>query len=110
MNLERPVSGTYFVWRVVIAGLVVATAANIFSAQQTPTPAGDETASLLFQQALPNVEGRTFTSLMVELPPGGRTAPHRHGAASVYAYVPLRYRAPARRRADPHLPRRRELV
>ncbi|WP_196807471.1 cupin domain-containing protein [Candidatus Solirubrobacter pratensis] len=49
--------------------------------------APSETLSSLFQTALPNVEGKTFTSAIVDFPPGARAAPHRHGAAFVYAYV-----------------------
>jgi quercetin dioxygenase-like cupin family protein len=46
-----------------------------------------ETLSPLFETALPNVEGKTFTSAIVAFPPGARAAPHRHGEAFVYAYV-----------------------
>jgi quercetin dioxygenase-like cupin family protein len=47
-----------------------------------------ETAwSPLFQRELPNVEGKTFTSVIIEFPPSAGTAPHRHGAAFVWAYV-----------------------
>jgi quercetin dioxygenase-like cupin family protein len=46
-----------------------------------------ETLSPLFETALPNVEGKTFTSAIVEFPPGARAVPHRHGEAFVYAYV-----------------------
>jgi quercetin dioxygenase-like cupin family protein len=49
--------------------------------------ARSETLSPLFKTALPNVEGKTFTSAIVDFPPGARAAPHRHGAAFVYAYV-----------------------
>ncbi|SIR57514.1 cupin domain-containing protein [Micromonospora avicenniae] len=46
-----------------------------------------ETLKPLIQQALPDVEGKTFTSAVVELPPNASAAPHRHGQAFVYAYV-----------------------
>lgn len=46
-----------------------------------------ETLQPLLQQALPNVPGRTFTSVIVDFPPDARAAPHRHGQAFVYAYV-----------------------
>ncbi|MFD0783069.1 cupin domain-containing protein [Micromonospora azadirachtae] len=46
-----------------------------------------ETLKPLLQQALPDVEGKTFTSAVVELPPNASAAPHRHGQAFVYAYV-----------------------
>lgn len=41
----------------------------------------------MFQRALPNVQGMTFTSAIVSFPPGARALPHRHGDAFVYAYV-----------------------
>jgi quercetin dioxygenase-like cupin family protein len=43
--------------------------------------------SPLFEQPLPNVKGKTFTSAIVYFPPNARAAPHRHGSAFVYAYV-----------------------
>ncbi|GGO71921.1 cupin domain-containing protein [Nonomuraea cavernae] len=46
-----------------------------------------ETLSPLLEQALPNVQGKTFTSAIVNFPPAARAAPHRHGKAFVYAYV-----------------------
>ncbi|MFI6707683.1 cupin domain-containing protein [Nonomuraea sp. NPDC050478] len=46
-----------------------------------------ETLSPLLEQPLPNVEGKTFTSAIVDFPPAARAAPHRHGQAFVYAYV-----------------------
>jgi quercetin dioxygenase-like cupin family protein len=46
-----------------------------------------ETLAPLFQGPLPNVEGRTFTSAIVRIPPGARAVPHRDGQAFVYAYV-----------------------
>ena len=58
-----------------------------------PTAATTQTATVgtlwspLFQRALPNIEGKTFTSLIIEFPPSAGAAPHRHGAAFVWAYV-----------------------
>ncbi|POX57540.1 cupin domain-containing protein [Streptomyces sp. Ru62] len=46
-----------------------------------------ETLRPLLQQALPNVKGKTFTSVIVDFPPDARAMPHRHGHAFVYAYV-----------------------
>jgi quercetin dioxygenase-like cupin family protein len=46
-----------------------------------------ETLAPLFQQVLPNVPGKTFTSAIVTFPPAARAVPHRHGDAFVYAYV-----------------------
>ncbi|ANI42863.1 cupin domain-containing protein [Mycolicibacterium vaccae] len=49
--------------------------------------APNETLAPLFQQALPNVPGKTFTSAIVTFPPAARAVAHRHGDAFVYAYV-----------------------
>ena len=46
-----------------------------------------ETLSPLYEAALQNVDGKTFTSALVDFPPAARAAPHRHGEAFVYAYV-----------------------
>jgi quercetin dioxygenase-like cupin family protein len=46
-----------------------------------------ETLTPLLSQALPNVPGKTFTSAVVDFPPGARALPHRHGQAFVFAYV-----------------------
>jgi quercetin dioxygenase-like cupin family protein len=50
-------------------------------------PVTAETVTPLMQQDLPNVPGKSFTSVIVTFPPGGRAAPHRHGQAFVFAYV-----------------------
>jgi quercetin dioxygenase-like cupin family protein len=75
-----------------IAG-VVATAAGCAPANDAaPATAAaskpqHEMLSPLLQMALPNVEGKTFTSAIVDFPPAASAAPHRHGQAFVYAYV-----------------------
>jgi quercetin dioxygenase-like cupin family protein len=53
----------------------------------TAAPHPSETLAPIFQQALPNVPGKTFTSAVVTFPPAARAVPHRHGDAFVYAYV-----------------------
>ncbi|MBO0872906.1 MAG: cupin domain-containing protein [Pseudonocardia sp.] len=77
-----------------VAALAAATACS--ASEPTPATAGTATTApqpptgslnLLLQQALPNVQGKTFTSAIVDFPPGARAAPHRHGQAFVYAYV-----------------------
>jgi quercetin dioxygenase-like cupin family protein len=80
-----------------IAAGIVSTAAACGSSAERATdkaPAAptvrkppSETLSPLFETALPNVKGKTFTSAIVDFPPAARAAPHRHGAAFVYAYV-----------------------
>lgn len=78
------------------ATLVGATACTASSAQPAATtappaavtsPTPEETLTPLVEQALPNVAGKTFTSAIVDFPPGARAVPHRHGEAFVYAYV-----------------------
>ena len=49
--------------------------------------ASAEDVKPLFQQALPNAEGKTFTAVEVDFAPGSKADPHRHGQAFVYAYV-----------------------
>jgi quercetin dioxygenase-like cupin family protein len=42
----------------------------------------------VFEQALPNLPGKTLTAVEVDYAPGGRSAPHRHAASGVvFAYV-----------------------
>ncbi len=53
----------------------------------TPAAAPPPQAKVLLQQDLPNAEGKTFTSQIVDFPPAATAAPHRHGQAFVYAYV-----------------------
>ena len=53
----------------------------------TAAPHPSETLAPLFEQALPNVPGKTFTSAIVAFPPAAHAVPHRHGDAFVYAYV-----------------------
>lgn len=53
----------------------------------TATAATSESLKPLIKQPLPDVDGKTFTSAIVELPPNVRATPHRHGQAFVYAYV-----------------------
>ncbi|MFI9574362.1 cupin domain-containing protein [Microbispora rosea] len=85
----------------IIGGLLAVatlTAATPPSTSDQPTPATTppaavasrnpaETLTPLLQQSLPNVKGKTFTSAIVDFPPGARARPHRHGKAFVYAYV-----------------------
>jgi quercetin dioxygenase-like cupin family protein len=80
---------------VLIAGTAAAVVGCAPATERPTTPATaavasehpSETLTPLIQQALPNVEGKTFTSATVTFPPGARAVPHRHGHAFVYAYV-----------------------
>lgn len=41
-----------------------------------------------FEQAIPNIPGKTLTALIVDYPPGGASVPHRHADSSfIFAYV-----------------------
>ncbi|TDD49692.1 cupin domain-containing protein [Nonomuraea terrae] len=80
---------------VLIAGMAAALVGCAPATERPTTPAiaavasehPSETLTPLFQQVLPNVHGKTFTSATVTFPPGAEAAPHRHGDAFVYAYV-----------------------
>jgi quercetin dioxygenase-like cupin family protein len=87
---------TRFVCGILAAGMVATAAACAPTAERatdnapaatTVSKSPSETLSPLFQMKLPNVEGKTFTSAIVDFPPTARAAPHRHGKAFVYAYV-----------------------
>jgi hypothetical protein len=69
----------------VLAGATACGSANesvpaAASATSTAT-ASPPQVSVLLQQALPNAEGKTFTSQIVDFPPGAAAPPHRHGQA-----------------------------
>lgn len=64
-----------------------ASAVAMATATATASAPPSETLTPLIQQTLPNVQGKTFTSAIVTLPPAARAVPHRHGDAFVYAYV-----------------------
>lgn len=71
---------------VLFAAAVLAGTGSASSLADTASP-GPETLTPLIEQALPDVPGKTFTSAVVEFPPGARATPHRHGDAFIYAYV-----------------------
>ncbi len=75
-----------------VAAAVAATVAGCgpgteLRAGAAPPEHPTETLAPLFEQALPNVPGKTFTSAIVTFPPAARAVPHRHGDAFVYADV-----------------------
>jgi quercetin dioxygenase-like cupin family protein len=77
---------------ILLAGAVAATLAGCTPtaeprADAAPPEHPSETLAPLFEQALPNVPGKTFTSAIVTFPPAAHALPHRHGDAFVYAYV-----------------------
>jgi quercetin dioxygenase-like cupin family protein len=47
-----------------------------------------EQVKLVFEHALPNVEGKRMAAVLVSYPPGVKSLPHRHAASAfIYAYV-----------------------
>jgi quercetin dioxygenase-like cupin family protein len=79
---------------ILAAGMVVAGTPCFYAADRAtavaPAPAlasQHPSDTPVFTQPLPNVKGKTFTSVIVYFPPDARAAPHRHGSAFVYAYV-----------------------
>ncbi|TCU30541.1 quercetin dioxygenase-like cupin family protein [Rhizobium azibense] len=47
-----------------------------------------ETVTPHFQQAIPNIPGKTLTAVIVDYPPNGTSAPHRHARSGfIFAYV-----------------------
>jgi quercetin dioxygenase-like cupin family protein len=47
-----------------------------------------EQVRVVFEHALPNVEGKRIVAVMVSYPPGGKSLGHRHAASAfIYAYV-----------------------
>jgi quercetin dioxygenase-like cupin family protein len=47
-----------------------------------------ETVTVAADEPIPNLPGKRLVSHVVDYPPGGRSAPHRHaGSAFIYAYV-----------------------
>ena len=73
--------------RTSVSFVVTAVLAMGAAALAAEPPQSEESVSPQFRQALPNVAGKTFTSVIVSFPPGAKAASHRHGQAFVYAYV-----------------------
>ena len=47
-----------------------------------------ETVTIIADKPIPNLPGKRLVSHLVEYPPGGASAPHRHGRSTfIYAYV-----------------------
>lgn len=60
--------------------IVTATAASAHEA-------GDKVTTT-FEQAIPNIPGKSMIALVVDYPPGGASQPHSHAkSAFIYAYV-----------------------
>jgi quercetin dioxygenase-like cupin family protein len=49
---------------------------------------GDEVVTPTFEQAIPNVPGKSLIAVIVDYPPGGTSLPHTHAkSAFIFAYV-----------------------
>lgn len=49
---------------------------------------GHETVRPAFSRAIPNLPGKTLTSVIVDYPPGAKSLPHHHArSAFIYAFV-----------------------
>jgi quercetin dioxygenase-like cupin family protein len=70
-----------------VAAVVVGCAPAADPQTDTASAYPSETLAPLFQQMLPHVRDKTFTSAIVTFPPAARAVPHHHGDAFVYAYV-----------------------
>jgi quercetin dioxygenase-like cupin family protein len=59
------------------------------AAGQAPGAAGPRSqANKIFEQAMPNVPGKSLTAVIVDYPPGGASPPHHHAASGfIFAYV-----------------------
>jgi quercetin dioxygenase-like cupin family protein len=53
-----------------------------------PTLTFAQGVSKVFEGKLPNVPGKSMTSLVIDYPPGGASKPHRHAKSGfIFAYV-----------------------
>jgi quercetin dioxygenase-like cupin family protein len=47
-----------------------------------------EETKLVFEHAIPNIDGKRMVAVVVTYPPGGKSTPHHHaGSAFIYAHV-----------------------
>jgi quercetin dioxygenase-like cupin family protein len=70
--------------------IIVAASAAVAIATAAPASAHDvgDKVTPNFEQAIPNIPGKSLVALVVDYPPGGSSAPHTHAkSAFVYAYV-----------------------
>ncbi len=66
--------------------------AAVFAAIALGTAAGHaqelEQVAAVFEQAIPNIPGKSLIAFVVSYPPGGKSLSHRHaGSAFIYAHV-----------------------
>ena len=73
-----------------IRTIIGATLAAIAIATAGPTSAHDagDKVTPNFEQAIPNMLGKSLIAFVIDYPPGGASAPHTHAKSSfIYAYV-----------------------
>ena len=72
---------------VISSAAVLAAGTSLIPTSVETTPEPDpEAITLLAARSIPNVPGKRLVSILVEYPPGGASAPHRHDA-HVFVYV-----------------------
>jgi quercetin dioxygenase-like cupin family protein len=70
-----------------ILGTACAAIGIAIAAAAAAHDAGDK-VTMNFEQAIPNIPGKSLTAFVVDYPPGGTSAPHTHAkSAFIYAYV-----------------------
>ncbi|WP_027578304.1 cupin domain-containing protein [Bradyrhizobium sp. Ai1a-2] len=70
--------------------IIGAASAAIAIASASPAPAHDvgDKVTTNFEQAIPNIPGKSLIAFIVDYPPGGASAAHTHAKSSfIYAYV-----------------------
>lgn len=73
-----------------IRSAVVTTVAALAIGAAMPAAAHDvgDVVTPAFQQAIPNIPGKTLTAVIVDYPPGGASPSHTHAnSAFIFAYV-----------------------
>lgn len=77
--------------RRLLAGVVALTSAAAAGALATTAAHAhgfEEDVKAVFEQAIPNIPGKSLIALVVKYPPGGKSPSHRHaGSAFIYAHV-----------------------
>jgi quercetin dioxygenase-like cupin family protein len=69
----------------VLALTAIAAGASVARAQSAQS---GERVQLVFEHAIPNIEGKSMVAVVVTYPPGAKSAPHHHArSAFIYARV-----------------------
>ena len=73
--------------RIVRAGCLVLFAATALRVSPGLAQSSEE-VKLVFEHAIPNIDGKRMVAVVVTYPPGGKSTPHHHaGSAFIYAHV-----------------------